>query len=359
MPSKKHIKIKKNKWLTPILFAFILGTISLTALIKAPNFTYPLLVNRVFIPVIRIISIMAISLVASAIVEGLGWSSIVARLARPIMRFGNLSDYSGTAFTTAFLSGIAGNTLLWNFFQEKKIKKEEMTVSVIANHGLPSFFLHLPTTAAIILPLAGKAGGYYLGLMFSAAALRTGTILTIGRNILPKPTHRQSDRIKDTISDKKVTKGWPRVKILLERYLKIRLVRIALFTIPIYILVAALRQWGFFHWLESTTANMISSKVLPIQGISVVVFTLIADFTAGAAAAGAMVQSGLLTVKATVLALLIGNLLATPIRALRHQIPNYIGVFGPKTGTKLLLLSQSFRITSVLLITILYYYWHW
>ena len=353
--NKKSKSNRQKRWKTPVIFSLLLGTTSIVALLKLPNISLHLIYTLVVKPLIRIFSIMTITLIGSAIVEGLGWASFVSRFSRPLMKIGNLSDYAGVSFTTAFLSGLAGNTMLYNFYKEKKIDEKELTISVITNHGLPSFFLHLPTTAAIIIPLAGVAGIRYLFLVFCAAVIRTFSVLFLGRFILPK-RNKEDHKIEDK---SKSNYGWQKVKVLLRRYLKIRLVRIALFTIPIYILVAALRLWGVFTWLEHTTSHLISNSVLPVQGISVIVFTLIADFTAGAAAAGAMLQSGALTIKATVLALLIGNLLATPIRALRHQLPNYLGVFGPKLGAKLLALSQTARITSVLLVTIVYYFYNW
>ena len=71
--------------------------------------------------------------------------------------------------------------------------------------------------------------------------------------------------------------------------------------------------------------------------------------------AGALLEAGVLTVKQTVLALLIGNILAFPVRALRHQLPRYIGIFSPKMGTQLLLMGQGLRVSSIILVGIIYY----
>jgi len=54
--------------------------------------------------------------------------------------------------------------------------------------------------------------------------------------------------------------------------------------------------------------------------------------------------------------LLIGNIIAFPIRALRHQLPRYIGIFSPKMGLQLLLMGQGFRVVSIILVGIVYYY---
>jgi hypothetical protein len=62
-----------------------------------------------------------------------------------------------------------------------------------------------------------------------------------------------------------------------------------------------------------------------------------------------LLQSGALGAKEVVLALLVGNVVATPIRVLRHQWPHYMGVFSPALGTQLLFMGQFTRVISILL----------
>ena len=89
---------------------------------------------------------------------------------------------------------------------------------------------------------------------------------------------------------------------------------------------------------------------------SFVILSFAAEFTSGFAAAGALLNAGMLTVKQTVLALLTGNIVAFPIRAIRHQLPRYIGIFSPKMGTQILLLGQGFRILSLMVVGAIYFY---
>jgi hypothetical protein len=92
-----------------------------------------------------------------------------------------------------------------------------------------------------------------------------------------------------------------------------------------------------------------------VESLSVVVLSFVAEFTSGFAAAGALLAAGVLTVKQTVLALLIGNILAFPIRALRHQLPHYMGIFQPKMGTQLLVMGQILRIASIVFVGVVYF----
>ena len=96
-------------------------------------------------------------------------------------------------------------------------------------------------------------------------------------------------------------------------------------------------------------------EIMPMESLGVVILSFAAEFTSGFAAAGALLDAGVLSVKQTVIALLLGNVLAFPIRALRHQIPRYMGIFSPKMGLQLLLSGQFFRISSIIIVGILYY----
>jgi hypothetical protein len=64
-----------------------------------------------------------------------------------------------------------------------------------------------------------------------------------------------------------------------------------------------------------------------------------------------------LSVKQTVLALIIGTIAATPIRALRHQLPSQAGIFSPSLALKQLCLSQLLRIGTIIVVALPYLAW--
>jgi hypothetical protein len=136
-----------------------------------------------------------------------------------------------------------------------------------------------------------------------------------------------------------------------------RFSRVILFTLPIYFFIFVLNDWGLFKWLRDASAAHVSLGFLPMEAASVVIFSVATEFTSGIAAAGAFLQAGALTVPQTVLALVLGNIVATPIRAVRHQLPTNVGIFSPKLGTELLLLSQGLRLVSLLVVAVPYAVW--
>ncbi len=310
---------------------------------------------------------ISVVLFVSSVVEARGWSKAVAGFFMPVLRLGRLHERSVTAFVTAFFSGVAANTILAEAHQDGKIGKKELFLANIMNLGIPGYTLHLPTAAAIIMPMIGRAGMIYLGLTFSAAFLRTFLAILIARfnPDCPDGLSCPADNISDMQLDIKAGENKDRRKtddltlkdIFLKQVTK-RMWRIAVYTIPIFTLVAVMQQKGFFAWLNEKTADLIpfTSSVLPVEAASVVVFSIASEFTAGAAAAGAMLQSGILTESQIVLALLIGSILATPIRALRHQLPSYLGVFNPLIGAQVLVVGQGIRILSIMFVAAGYYF---
>jgi hypothetical protein len=92
------------------------------------------------------------------------------------------------------------------------------------------------------------------------------------------------------------------------------------------------------------------------QALSILTFQMAAEFTAGLAAAGALLANGSMRMEEIVLVLLIGNILSSPIRAIRHQYPYYAGIFKPVLAAELIFFSQSFRALSIALVAILYYF---
>lgn len=346
----------RGKQIIPIL---IFGSIILVliALIRLDpdhaGITREHLQTGLVIPLVRLLIYLGIGLFAGQAMESLGWAHKLALPARPIMRRFGLKDESSTAFVTAFASNLAANTLLAGYHKEGRITKREMTLTYLVNTGLPVFLVHLPTTFFIIAPLVKTAGLIYLGICLTAAGLKSLLVLvycriTLGNNP-SRPAEPPEDR-EATSTTPSRSRGF--VTIFRKRF-----TRIVLYTIPIYIIVFLLNHLGFFEYLRTGLAHALSLSFFPVESASVVIVTLAAEFTSGAAAAGALLDGGVLSVKQTVLALIIGTIAATPIRALRHQLPSQAGIFSPSLALKQLCLSQLLRIGTIIVVALPYLAW--
>jgi hypothetical protein len=305
-------------------------------------------------PLVRLLLYMGVGLLMGQAIESLGWAAKLGGWTAPVLRWGHLKRESGAAFTAAFFSKILANTMLWTFYQEEKISRQEMTLTYLFNGGLPVYLLHLPTTFFIILPLTREAGLIYLGLTGIAALLRSAVLLLYGRWRLPVEVDPEPGLAMPSPPVRK-----EKISQEIWRKFRRRFSRVVLFTLPIYFLIFLVNDWGLFKWLRETTASHAVLGFLPVEAASVVIFSVAAEFTSGMAAAGAFLQTGTLTVHQTVLALVLGNIVATPIRALRHQLPSHIGIFSPGLGTKLLLLSQGLRLLSLVLVAVPLAWWMW
>ncbi|MFO7753065.1 MAG: nucleoside recognition protein [Desulfobacteraceae bacterium] len=313
-------------------------------------------VEKLMFPLLRLMGFITAGLFAGQLIEAAGWTRMLSFAARPLFNFGRLGDHCSAAFITAFLSGTAANAMLLEFYEQEKISKEKLFLTNFVNQ-FPAYFLHLPTTFFIVLPLTGKAGALYFGLTFAATLLRTALFLTYGHFRFDSgfvPEDAESGSLSDETAGKSAG-GFSIGKILKEKLPK-RLLNIAVFVIPIYIAVFMFNAAGFFTVAREWMARYFAASFAPMESLSVVVVGFAAEFTSGFAAAGALMDAGMLTTKQTALALITGNIVAFPLRALRHQLPRYMGIFSPKMGLEILLMGQGFRIVSLIFIAVVFYY---
>lgn len=321
----------------------------------SPDLSVDHLVRKLLWPLGRLMLFIGIGLFAGQVIEASGWTGKMAFLARPLFRYGHLGDRCSAAFTTAFLSGAAANAMLLDFYKDGRISRQQLFLSNLVNQ-LPAYFLHLPTTFFIVIPLTGRAGGLYFILTLGATLLRTAGFLIYGhlRVPLPETPEKGAGNTYDVTGLKRFEeKG---VLKNVRRKLLSRLTGIGVFVIPIYVFIYVINVMGFFTMAQAWLARFVTTAVIPVESFSMVVLSFAAEFTSGFAAAGALMDAGVLTVRQTVMALLAGNVVAFPIRALRHQLPRYMGIFSPRMGFQILMLGQGFRILSLIIVGVVYFY---
>ena len=344
---------QRNK---PIFTSLLLSlsisvAVLIVALIWVDDLNFQQIIRRLLWPMMLFITI---GLFIGQLIEASGWTKTLAVLARPLFRFGHLGNHCSAAFTAAFFSGVTANAMLLDFYEEGKISRSQLFLSNFINQ-LPAFFLHLPTTFFIVIPLTGWAGGLYFLITFLAVVIRTLIFIVYGHfRVVPKTDDREdATQTPPMVREKQFEDIWKKIKSRLPR----RLAAIAVYVVPIYILIYILNSMGIFKLLREGLADYVVTTFMPMESLSVIILSFAAEFTSGFAAAGALLDAGILSVKQTVMALLIGNILAFPIRAIRHQLPRYIGIFSPKMGTQILLMGQGFRVASIILVGAVYYSW--
>ncbi len=301
-------------------------------------------------PLARLVFFMSLGLLFANFIEALNWTHGVARLASPLIRLGNLSDICGASFSVSFFSSVSGNAMLGEAHAQGKLSKRELVLANLFN-SLPTYFLHLPTLFFITASLLKEVAFVYVGLTLAAALFRTCFVLVVGRLLLPPP----EESCVTCRLDEQKSKGWQEALARAWQRFLTRIRRILLFTVPIYILFFLLQRHGLFSALEALIAQHLAFLAwLRPESLSIVVFHIAAEFTAGLAAAGALLAAGTLSEREIVLALLAGNILSSPLRGVRHQFPFYAGIFSPGLAVELIVYNQLFRAVSLVAVGVAY-----
>ena len=303
-------------------------------------------------PLLRLVFFISLGLMIGNLIESLNWTHGVARVASPLIRIAHLSDITGASFSMAFFSAVTANTMLSEAYEQGRLTKQELIFSNLFN-SLPTYFLHLPTLFFLAVPLLKGVAFVYVGLTLLAAFLRTVCILFVGRMVLPgHKEHCVTCRLEENrVSSltQALHKAWLRFQK--------RIKRILLVTVPIYTAVYILNRLGLFALVQEWLARHVKLLAwLHPESLGVVALQLTAEISAGMAAAGALLDNGSLEVREVVLALLVGNVVSSPMRAVRHQFPFYAGVFQPKLAVELITYNQIFRTGSIILVGVFYYF---
>ncbi len=300
-------------------------------------------------PLCRILLGLTIGLLVANVLEGLRWTRHLARLASPLARAAHLGHVTAAAFSTAFFSAATANGLLAEHYEKRTLDKKELVLSNLFN-SLPAYLAHTPSIFFMLFPVLGFPAVVYVGLTLGAAFMRTLGTVVVARCMLARPPE---GCVTCLLDDTPLV--WSQVmQKALARFRK-RVPKIIYFTIPIYILIYFLQVNGMFTDIEIWLAEN-AITFLPPEAMGVIALHLAAELGAALSAAGAAFHMGALTDKEVVLALLIGNVLSTPMRAIRHQLPSYAGFFQPAAALQLVLTNQGARAVSMICVTLCYYF---
>ncbi len=277
---------------------------------------------------------MALGIVLVNLVTNLQLLHRISWLVRPITRFGHLRDECGLSFITAFGSPTAANSILMELYQKGKIGKRELYVASLTN-SFPAIIMHLRSMLPVIVPLLGLTGLAYFGILSVLGLVKTGLILLIGRIILPQrkdnhPINEEKER--PTFS----SALWKSI-----RQSKKVIIKIVMVTVPVTVATFVLIDLGVFDALARYLKDI--PKYLPIapEGIPIIAAQFVSSIAAYTVASNLLIN-GVLSGYQIIIILLVGNILTT-ITGLRYIVPYYIGIFGPRLGVELMLISTALR----------------
>lgn len=309
--------------------------------------------TKLALPLLRLTAAMCAGLLAASLLESLHWTRFVARLATPLARAGHLREVCAASFSLAFFSPAAANSLLAEARERGELTRRELVLANLFNSS-PAFLVHLPTLFSLVFAFLGPLAFVYVGLAFAASLLRSFGTLLAGRLLLPAPNGQAGPEPAPSGPER----GWREAVRLTWRRFKKRIRKLLIFTLPIYILFFFLQQAGLFAALEGWLAGHADwLGFLNPQSLGIVVMHLAAEQGAALSAAAALADSGGLSAREIIMALLVGNIASSPMRALRHQFPSYAGYFAPALALRLVLANQACRAASLIIVSAAYYFY--
>lgn len=302
--------------------------------------------------------VITIGVLIGQMLEVSGMVKMFTWVTWPIAGMGKLSNHTGPAFLMAFQSGAVANSMLVSNRDSGLISNRELYTSVYVVSAL-SLFAHLPT---FIVPL-GVAFGWeataaLFGVRFSAIAVQIVLTLLISRFVFNRLGIAEGLQVRNEITE--VREGrqrksgfWKTVWQRSKRTLK----RLLFYLMPTFILMATLEYYGAFKWLANTVPQLFTFDFLPPQSLFVIPAQALSLYN-GAIAAANFIDTGAITTQQAVVIILFGSMVTAPVRTLKHALPTYIAVLGPRPGAFMAVSAQVLRMMFLLICTcILMMYW--
>lgn len=302
-------------------------------------------------PLLHLFTGLAVGLFLASFLEALNLTQYIAKLTRPIVKYAHLNAVSATSFALALFSPASANAMLGEALQTKKISEKEVIISNLFN-SLPSTLTHIPTFFFMSFPILGRAAIIYTSISCITALFRTAATILVGRVLLPA-CQMEQQTTEQKLPEKKLAAQ--ALSLVWKRFAK-RLPRLLFIGIPVYFLMFYLQYFGCFKSMENWLVESLGFDFLKPESLSIIVLYMAAELRASLVAGGTVYQAGLLTANEVVLALLIGNILSTPMRGIRHQLPAYASYYPAGFAVKLLCCNQFSRALSTAVVAVLYYF---
>ena len=299
---------------------------------------------------VRTLPFMILGVIIAELIATLGFVNKISFIARPITNFSHLRQECGVSFLMAFGSSSAANAMLAQYHEKGLINKREMILVSLIN-SFPGILQHWRSMLPVLIPLLGTIGVVYFLLIVLVGLIKTMLLIVASRFLLPAHP-------KQNLSPE--TKPRPPLKEAFKQSLKSsrRIIkRIVIITVPMMFGISILIKTGVFDGLTSYLSGISAYLPIPASGLGIIA-SMFGHHIAAYTVASNLLAVGEISAKGIILSLLIGNVLTSIITGVRVHMPAYVGIFGPKNGFQIMLLSAVIRsIIIIILIVILALFW--
>ena len=248
-------------------------------------------------------------------------------------------------------SGAIANGMLVSSRDRGDLTNRQLFTTVLIVSCL-SLFAHLPTYVIPIGSVLGfEATVALFSVRFAAILIEILAILLVSNLLVypftdlrgrPADSGKPSNEIEATEALEAIGKRkagfWATVWTRSNRTMW----RLLIYLIPTYAIMAILEYYGVFKTLVEAVPGLCSFSFLPAQSTLIIPAQAMSLYN-GAIAAAAYVDTGEITTKQAVLTIIVGSLVTAPIRTLKHAMPTYVAVLGPKAGPIMAISAQILR----------------
>jgi hypothetical protein len=291
-----------------------------------------------------VVPLIVIGVLLAEIVIELKWVDRICFLFSPIMQFSHMKSELCLSFPTALGSPTAAFAIIADLYEKKLIGRRELTLASLVT-TFPGSLAHWRSSLPILIPLVGMPGVLFFAFVMLAEFTKASIALVLARILLRGGSGNYP--IKKSKSEVQHPPLREALKRSLRSAKKIS-VKILAVTVPVTVAVYILIDAGLFDQISLYLSGVAKYLPVPAEALSIIAAQQL-NYVAAYTIAGNMLAEGVLRSRDITLTLLIGDVLASVVN-LRFKIPYYIGIFSPRLGTQVLLISLPMRIAILMLI---------
>lgn len=288
--------------------------------------------------VIGIIPVTAVSIFAANLLIHSGYLDKLNWILNPLTRFSGMRRELGMAFLTAMGSPSAANGIMKKLLDDGTINEKELTITVLAN-AFPVMLMEARTMLPVMISFLGTTGLIIFLILLTLRFIQTMLALTAGKFIY------MNNGACFTDCEKRISilRGVPLILRSIRGTLP-SIKRILKITIPVTFITYILLEAGFFKLLSHKIVFFTKFFPVPLEGISIVA-AYMGHYVAAYTMAGNIIAKGALSQKEIIITMMTAQVFGSILFTVRHSIPYYVGIYGPRTGMKLMMINTSMRNT--------------
>jgi len=298
-----------------------------------------------------IIPITAASIFAANLLIQSGFLDKLNWILNPLTKYSGMRRELGMAFLTSMGSPSAANGIMKKLIDDGIINEKELTVTVLAN-AFPVMLMETRSMLPVMISFLGITGLKIFLIVLSLRFIQTMIALTAGRFIYQHDGEMSAESKKNI----NILRGFPLIISSIKNSLP-TIKRILKITIPVTFLTYLLVETGMFRFISEHILFFTKIFPIPVEGLGIVA-AYMGHYVAAYTMAGNVITQGVLTEKEIILTLMTAKVFGSIFFAVRHSIPYYVGIYGTRTGIRLMSINTSVRnILQIIAIFVIYCCW--